>query len=145
MSRGRRAAAGSRTRPGDRVVGWADAPAGSYAEYALASTYTALPDGVDFPAVVTLPVAMDAATRGLDVLKVGAGDTLLIHGASGTELLVAGRFLHSRSTRSSRAGDAGLFLCPPARSTGAGKKPGSACCSPTQSTESAGSAMPIYD
>ncbi len=74
---------------GDRVVGWADAPAGSYAEYALAGAYTALPDGVDFPAAVTLPVAVEAATRGLGLLNAGAGDTLLIHGASGAVGAVA--------------------------------------------------------
>jgi NADPH:quinone reductase-like Zn-dependent oxidoreductase len=68
---------------GDRVVGWADTPAGSYGEYALASGYTALPDGLDFPAAVTLPVAVEAATRSLTLLAVVSGDTLLIHGASG--------------------------------------------------------------
>src|SRR5487761_1541313 len=81
---------------GDRVVGWADAPAGSYAEYALASAYTALPGGVDFPAAVTLPVAVEAATRGLDLLTVGAGDTLLIHGASGPVGAVAVQFAVAR-------------------------------------------------
>jgi NADPH:quinone reductase-like Zn-dependent oxidoreductase len=44
---------------------------------------------VDFPAAVTLPVAVDTATRNLDLLKVGAGDTLLIHGASGAVGVVA--------------------------------------------------------
>jgi len=68
---------------GDRVIGWADPPAGSYGEYALASMYTALPDRLDFPAAVTLPVAGEAAIRSLNLLKVVSGDTLLIHGASG--------------------------------------------------------------
>ncbi|MBC6458972.1 NADP-dependent oxidoreductase [Actinomadura sp. HBU206391] len=68
---------------GDRVVGWADAPAGSYGEYALAGAYTPLPDGLDFPAAVTLPVAGETAARSLNLLKVGDGDTLLVHGASG--------------------------------------------------------------
>src|SRR5487761_1291840 len=81
---------------GDRVVGWADAPAGSYAEYALASAYTALPGGVDFPAAVTLPVAVEAATRSLDLLKAGAGDTLLVHGTSGPVGAVAVQFAVAR-------------------------------------------------
>ncbi len=81
---------------GDRVVGWADAPAGSYAEYALASACTALPDGVDYPAAVTLPVAVDTATRAIDLLKVGAGDTPLIHGASGAVGVVAVQFAVAR-------------------------------------------------
>ncbi|MEU5564935.1 NADP-dependent oxidoreductase [Micromonospora musae] len=68
---------------GDRIVGWADAPAGAYGEFALASTYTRLPDGLDFAAAVALPVALETATRSLDLLRVRAGDTLLIHGASG--------------------------------------------------------------
>jgi NADPH:quinone reductase-like Zn-dependent oxidoreductase len=69
---------------GDRVVGSADGPAGSYAEFALASMYVALPDGLDFEAAVALPVAVETATRTLSLLQVGAGDTLLIHGASGS-------------------------------------------------------------
>ncbi|SIN44875.1 NADP-dependent oxidoreductase [Micromonospora cremea] len=68
---------------GDRVVGWADSPAGAYGEFALASTYSKLPDGLEFSAAVALPVAVETATRALNLLRVGAGDTLLIHGASG--------------------------------------------------------------
>src|SRR5258707_15668836 len=33
-------------RPGDRVVGWADAPHGSYAELTVSSAYVRIPDGV---------------------------------------------------------------------------------------------------
>jgi NADPH:quinone reductase-like Zn-dependent oxidoreductase len=68
---------------GDPVVGWVDAPAGAYGEFALASTYSKLPDGLDFTAAVALPVAAETANRALDLLRVGPGDTLLIHGASG--------------------------------------------------------------
>jgi NADPH:quinone reductase-like Zn-dependent oxidoreductase len=68
---------------GDRVVGWADPPNGAYAEYALTSTYARLPDGLDFPAAVTLPVAVEATNRVLGQLGVAAGETLLVHGASG--------------------------------------------------------------
>ncbi|MGK5739988.1 NADP-dependent oxidoreductase [Micromonospora sp. URMC 103] len=81
---------------GDRVVGWADAPAGAYAEFALASTYSRLPDGLDFSAAVALPVAVETATRTLDLLKVGAGDTLLIHGASGAVGQIAAQLAADR-------------------------------------------------
>ncbi len=69
---------------GDRVLGSADAPAGSYAEFALATRYVTMPDDLDFQAAVALPVAVETATRTLSLLQVGAGDTLLIHGASGS-------------------------------------------------------------
>ncbi|MGC9670806.1 NADP-dependent oxidoreductase [Planosporangium sp. 12N6] len=68
---------------GDRVFGWADPPTGSYAEYTLATTYARLPEGLDFPAAVTLPVAVETTVRVLNQLKVAAGETLLVHGASG--------------------------------------------------------------
>src|SRR5215470_6583102 len=69
---------------GDRVAGWADPPAGSYAEFALTSMYVTMPDGLDFEGAAALPVAVETATRTLGLLKVGAGDTLLVHGASGS-------------------------------------------------------------
>jgi NADPH:quinone reductase-like Zn-dependent oxidoreductase len=69
---------------GDPVVGWADAPAGSYAEYSLASQFARLPTGLSFVDAATLPTAGEAAKRALDLLGVQAGDTLLIHGASGS-------------------------------------------------------------
>jgi NADPH:quinone reductase-like Zn-dependent oxidoreductase len=69
---------------GDPVVGWADRPAGSYAEYALASQVARIPAGLSFASAVTLPTAGEAAERGLDLLGVRAGDTVVIHGASGS-------------------------------------------------------------
>jgi NADPH:quinone reductase-like Zn-dependent oxidoreductase len=69
---------------GEPVVGWADAPAGSYAEYSLASQFARMPIGLSFVDAVTLPTAGEAAKRGLDLLGVHAGDTVLIHGASGS-------------------------------------------------------------
>jgi NADPH:quinone reductase-like Zn-dependent oxidoreductase len=68
---------------GDRVVGWTNPPAGSYAELALSSGYVPMPDGLDFATAVTLPVAGETSQRVLGLLAVGSGDTLLIHGASG--------------------------------------------------------------
>jgi NADPH:quinone reductase-like Zn-dependent oxidoreductase len=69
---------------GEPVVGWADPPAGSYAEYALASQIARIPTGLSFANAVTLPTAGEAAKRGLDLLGVRAGETVLIQGASGS-------------------------------------------------------------
>jgi NADPH:quinone reductase-like Zn-dependent oxidoreductase len=69
---------------GDPVVGWADPPAGSYAEYALASQIARIPTGLSFADAATLPTAGETAKRGLDLLGVRAGETVLIHGASGS-------------------------------------------------------------
>ncbi len=69
---------------GESVVGWADAPAGAYAEYALASQVVRKPADLPFANAVTLPTAVEAANRGLDLLGVTAGETVLIHGAAGS-------------------------------------------------------------
>jgi NADPH:quinone reductase-like Zn-dependent oxidoreductase len=68
---------------GDRVFGWAEPSAGSYAELALSSGYAPLPESVSFVNAVVLPAAGEAAKRGLNVIDVTDGDTVLIHGASG--------------------------------------------------------------
>jgi NADPH:quinone reductase-like Zn-dependent oxidoreductase len=81
---------------GDRVFGWADAPTGSYAEYALATTWVPIPDGLDFVTAVTLPVAVETANRVLDQLGVRSGETLLVHGASGAVGQVAVQIAVSR-------------------------------------------------
>jgi NADPH:quinone reductase-like Zn-dependent oxidoreductase len=69
---------------GDEAVGWADPPAGGYAEYALASQVARIPAGLSFIDAATLPVATEAAKRGLDLLNVAPGDTVLVHGAAGS-------------------------------------------------------------
>jgi NADPH:quinone reductase-like Zn-dependent oxidoreductase len=74
---------------GEPVVGWADPPSGSYAEYALASQIARIPSGLSFPDAATLPTAGEAAKRALDLLGVGAGETVVIHGASGSVGTVA--------------------------------------------------------
>ncbi|GAA0609235.1 NADP-dependent oxidoreductase [Kribbella sandramycini] len=66
---------------GDEVVGWA--AGGSYAEYAIAGNVTRKPAGVSWEQAVGLPVAGETAQRVLDLLKVQAGETILIHGAAG--------------------------------------------------------------
>ncbi|MBW4717158.1 NADP-dependent oxidoreductase [Saccharothrix obliqua] len=78
---------------GDEVFGWART--GSYAEFALASVIVRKPESLSWADAAALPVAGEAALRGLRLLSVGAGDVLLIHGASGvvgglaTQLAVA--------------------------------------------------------
>lgn len=67
---------------GDLVAGWADS--GAYAELALASTYARVPDGLDPVDAVTVPVAGETAQRVLSELAVQPGETLLVHGASGS-------------------------------------------------------------
>ncbi|GAA2522829.1 NADP-dependent oxidoreductase [Winogradskya humida] len=71
---------------GEEVFGWADA--GAYAEFALATNLAPKPAGLSWADAATLPIAGAAAVRDLDRLAVRAGETLLIHGASGT----TGRF-----------------------------------------------------
>ncbi|AOS63654.1 NADP-dependent oxidoreductase [Actinoalloteichus hymeniacidonis] len=67
-------------RIGHEVFGWSDS--GSYAEYALATTVVTKPEDLSWRDAATLPVAGEAALRVLR-LGAGAGQTLLIHGASG--------------------------------------------------------------
>lgn len=68
--------------PGDRVVGFA--VGGGYAELALTSVFARVPDGLAATDAVTLPVAAETATRVLRLLDVRPGETLLVHGASGS-------------------------------------------------------------
>lgn len=67
---------------GDRVFGISDDGAGA-AEYALLTFRAPIPPSLGFVDAAGLPIALETATRGLDQLRVGAGTTLLINGASG--------------------------------------------------------------
>jgi NADPH:quinone reductase-like Zn-dependent oxidoreductase len=67
---------------GDRVFGFADGAA--QAERTVLSSYAPIPSSLDFPHAAALPAAIETATRALDRLGVGRGDTLLINGASGS-------------------------------------------------------------
>ncbi|MGW6932381.1 NADP-dependent oxidoreductase [Lentzea sp. NPDC054927] len=72
---------------GDEVMGWT--VTGAYAEYALASDFALKPAGLDWDTAAALPVAVETSVRVLDALKVGEGDTLLLHGAAGVVGAVA--------------------------------------------------------
>jgi NADPH:quinone reductase-like Zn-dependent oxidoreductase len=65
---------------GDEVFGWADT--GSYAELALASKVARKPEGLSWEIAAALPVAGEAAQRGLNLLDVAHGETLLLHGGA---------------------------------------------------------------
>jgi NADPH:quinone reductase-like Zn-dependent oxidoreductase len=67
---------------GDRVFGFAAGGAGA-AELALLTDYAPIPSSLDFAGAAALPVAVETATRTLDVLGVGQDTTLLVNGAAG--------------------------------------------------------------
>lgn len=71
---------------GDEVFGWSET--GAYAEYALASVVSPKSASLSWADAAALPVAGETALRVLKLLEVANGETLLIHGASGT----VGRF-----------------------------------------------------
>ncbi|SDH32153.1 NADPH:quinone reductase [Lentzea fradiae] len=74
--------AGAEFAVGDEVFGWPET--GSYAEYALATTLAPKPAGISWADAAALPVAGETALRVLGLLDVREGETLLVHGASGT-------------------------------------------------------------
>ncbi len=67
---------------GDEVFGPA-AGGGGAAEYALLANYARIPASLDFAGAAALPVAVETATRTLDLLGVADGDTVLVNGAAG--------------------------------------------------------------
>jgi NADPH:quinone reductase-like Zn-dependent oxidoreductase len=78
----------TRFAPGDRVFGMPHFPreAGAYAEYVVAPSrqFARVPDGLDLVAAATLPLAALTAWQALvDTAGVGAGHTVLVHGAAG--------------------------------------------------------------
>ncbi|MER7607106.1 NADP-dependent oxidoreductase [Nocardioides sp. NPDC127503] len=82
---------------GDEVLGWADT--GSYAEYALATAVALKPADLSWPDAAALPVASETAERVLDELGVTAGETVLMHGASGAVGTVAVQLATARGAR----------------------------------------------
>ena len=81
---------------GDRGFGSA---ADAAAQQALLSHFAALPQELDFTAAAALPVAVETATRCLDLLGVSDGQTLLINGASGGVGLAAVQLARARGAR----------------------------------------------
>jgi NADPH:quinone reductase-like Zn-dependent oxidoreductase len=67
---------------GDRVFGFVAGGRGA-AELALLADYAPIPPPLDFAGAAALPVAVETATRTLDLLEVGEGTTLVVNGAAG--------------------------------------------------------------
>ncbi|NNC12535.1 NADP-dependent oxidoreductase [Planctomonas sp. JC2975] len=67
---------------GDRVFGFCTDGA-AQAELAVLSVYAPIPSTLGFADVAALPASVETAARALDQLGLGAGDTVLINGASG--------------------------------------------------------------
>ncbi len=82
---------------GDEVLGWSDT--GSYAQYALATTVAPKPAGLGWENAAALPVAGETAERVLDLLGVAAGETVLMHGASGAVGTLAVQLATARGAR----------------------------------------------
>ena len=68
--------------PGDGVFGWATG--GAYAEHTVLGRFVLKPERMPWEVAAALPIAGDAARRGLDLLGVAGGDVLLVHGAAGS-------------------------------------------------------------
>ncbi|WP_109505814.1 NADP-dependent oxidoreductase [Nocardioides speluncae] len=83
---------------GDEVLGRA---AGGYAEYALAAAddLAAKPAAISWPVAGGLTIAAETAYRCLDLLGVQPGETLLVHGASGSVGAVATQLAGHRGVR----------------------------------------------
>ncbi len=79
---------------GDEVFGWAQG--GSYADYALGGVLVSKPDDLDWRDAAALPVAGEAALRGLRLLHPQPGEVLLVHGASGVAGAIATSFAVQR-------------------------------------------------
>ncbi|KUL25214.1 NADP-dependent oxidoreductase [Actinoplanes awajinensis] len=87
----------SEVQVGDEVLGWSDT--GSYAEYALATSVAPKPADLDWQSAAALPVAGETAERVLTLLGVAAGETVLMHGASGAVGTLAIQLAAARGAR----------------------------------------------
>ncbi len=83
---------------GDEVFGFA-AGGGAAAELVLMTDYAPVPPSLDFVHAAALPVAVETAVRGLDLLGVGDGSTVLIDGAAGGVGSAAVQFAVARGAR----------------------------------------------
>ena len=69
---------------GDEVLGHADfagAPVAGASDYAILNKWAQRPEALDPVKAAALPVAIQSASLHLEVLQVGPGQTILIHGA----------------------------------------------------------------
>ena len=83
------------TSPGDAVTALL-LGLGGYAEYAVASTWTAKPEPVSWPDAAALPSSAEAAARVLRQLNVRSGDRLLLFGGGGSVGIIATQLAAAR-------------------------------------------------
>lgn len=83
---------------GDEVFGPA-AGGGGAAEYALLANWASIPSSLDFAGAAALPVAVETATRTLDLLDVGDGQTVLVNGAAGAVGIATVQLARERGAR----------------------------------------------
>ena len=83
---------------GDEVVGVGGGGA-AQAEFAVLSTWAAIPASLDFAGAAALPSTVETAARALDQLGVDQGSTILINGASGSIGTAAVQFAVHRGAR----------------------------------------------
>ena len=83
---------------GDQVVGVGGGGA-AQAEFAVLSTWVAIPTSLDFAGAAALPSTVETAARALDQLGVTEGSTVLINGASGSIGSAAVQFAVHRGAR----------------------------------------------
>jgi NADPH:quinone reductase-like Zn-dependent oxidoreductase len=83
---------------GDEVFG-AAAGGGGAAQYALLEHWAPIPSSLDFAGAAALPVAVETATRTLDLLKVAEGQTVLVNGAAGAVGIATVQLARERGAR----------------------------------------------
>lgn len=82
---------------GDEVFGHAQG--NGAAQHAVLRNWAPIPAGLDFAGAAALPVAVETAVRGLDLLGVGVGGTVLIDGAAGGVGSAAVQIARNRGAR----------------------------------------------
>jgi NADPH:quinone reductase-like Zn-dependent oxidoreductase len=83
---------------GDELFGPA-AGGGGAAAYALLENWASIPRSLDFAGAAALPVAVETATRTLDFLDVGDGQTVLVNGAAGAVGIATVQLARERGAR----------------------------------------------
>jgi NADPH:quinone reductase-like Zn-dependent oxidoreductase len=83
---------------GDELFGPAVGGGGA-AEYALLEDHARITPSLDFAGAAALPVAVETASRTLDLMGVGEGQTLLVNGAAGAVGISIVQFARERGAR----------------------------------------------
>jgi NADPH:quinone reductase-like Zn-dependent oxidoreductase len=83
---------------GDEVFGPA-AGGGGAAEYALLENYARIPASLDFGGAAALPVAVETASRTLDLVQAGESQTVLVNGAAGAVGIATVQLARERGAR----------------------------------------------